>query len=614
MKIWSTFHFALAALFVFAACEPATLKAVGEPELEQQAPAPGDNPDPDLPPKPSDLPPPPGGEAEPPPEQPTNTEPAEMVITHPPRGARVIGEQVRVQGTLTGGVNPQITIGGLPATMRGDGTFYVDVPVTDGIAILVSRMDDGTTNSEDHRAVIVNGDVEPDSDIDDAISMLISREGFSVITQLVSQFASDLDLAGIAGGAAGGDIEITELRFDRIDLSLEPTNGALNLRMKVWGFHIAIRTEVDIIFGIDITVRGHMNADPTITATLNLAADGAGSMSLSIDNANVQMDNFGYNIRNVPGEVEQWFEDKVIEIAEDTLTDALNGVVVPSLFDPGALNQELDLLGKPINLDLAIQTVNINPDGMRIGLNSAAVAQNIVNFGKAVRQLGGPNGEVPEAQIDIGLASDFINRLLHAVWASGALNIYIGGPNDSGLEVDLPFNIGLLAGPLGEAAEGVNRQGKLTIAMRALLPPVCYVDDSDKPLRIVIGDMLVDLGEEEAGTLVSLAVHLDIRIGLKENEEGVIEPDFELTHHVDVAEEPRGKVNKAPLEGLIGTIMNGLPNLIGGALGGEEMMDGADPMPAAPVALENLRFLALGAFLHILADINPNPQAPAPAP
>jgi hypothetical protein len=519
-----------------------------------------------------------------------------------------------VQGTLTGGNNPQVTIGGMAATMRGDGTFYVDVPVTDGIAILVSRMEDGATTSEDHRAVIVNGDVEPDSDIDDAISMLISREGFSVITQLVSQFASDLDLAGIAGGAAGGDIEITELRFDRIDLSLEPTNGALNLRMKVWGFHIAIRTEVDIIFGIDITVRGHMNADPTITATLNLAADGAGSMSLSISNANVQMDNFGYNIRNVPGEIEQWFEDKVIEIAEDTLTDALNGVVVPSLFDPDALNQELDLLGKPIDLDLAIQTVDINPDGMRVGLNSSAVAQNIVNFGKAVRQLGGPNGEVPEAQIDIGLASDFINRLLHAVWASGALNIYIGGPNDSGLEVDLPFNIGLLAGPLGEAAEGVNRQGKLTIAMRALLPPVCYVDDSDKPLRIVIGDMLVDLGEEEAGTLVTLAVHLDIRIGLKENEEGVIEPDFELTHHVDVAEEPRGKVNKAPLEGLIGTIMNGLPNLIGGALGGAEMMDGAEPVPAAPVALENLRFLALGAFLHILADINPNPQAPAPVP
>lgn len=606
MKIWSAFPLALAAILACVACEPATL-TVGDPELAQQTPAPEDDPEPNLPPKPDELPPPPGGEAEPPPEQPANADPAEMTITDPPRGARILGDRVRVQGTLTGGVNPQITIGGMPATLRGDGTFYVDVPVTDGIAILVSRMEDGANTSEDHRAVIVNGDVEPTSEIDDAVSMLISRDGFGVITQLISQYASNLDLREIAG-AAGGDVEITEVRFDRMDLSLQPTNGALDLNMKVWGLHLAIRTEVDIVFGIDVTVRGHMNADPTISAQLNVAADGAGSMSLSIVNANVQMDNFSYNIRNVPGAVERWFEDRVIRIAEDTLKDALNGVVVPSLFDPDALNQELDLLGKPIDLDLAVQTVNVDPDGMRVGLNSTAVAQDIVNFGKAVRQLGGPNGEVPDAQIDIGLATDFINRMLHAVWASGALNIYIGGPNDSGLDVDLPFNIGILAGPLGEAADGVDRQGKLTIAMRALLPPVCYVDDSDKPLRIVIGDMLVDLGEEEAGTLVTLAVHLDIRVGLKENAEGVIEPDIELTHHVDVAEEPRGKVNKAPLEGLIGTIMNGLPNLIAGNV----EMDGADPSEAAPIALENMRFLAIGAFLHILADINPEPPAPAP--
>lgn len=596
----------LLSLFVFAACEPATLKAVADGDQQQ---APGERPEPHLPPKPDDPPPAVPGEPEAPPNQANNTDPAEMVITAPPRGARVIGDRVRVSGQITGGNSPQVTIAGTQASVASDGSFYVDVPVEDGVAILVSRMVDGAVTSEDHRAVIVNGDVEPSSQIDDAVSVLISRQGFQTITQLVSNFAGDIDLAAIAGGQGGGDFQITEVRFDRIDLSLVPSNGALDLNMKVWGLYIAIRAEVDIIFGIDITVRGHMNADPNISARLNLAADGLGSMSLSIDNANVSMDNFGYNINNVPGEIEQWFEDQIVETAENTLRDALNGVVVPNLFDADALNQELDLLGKPIDLEMAIQTVDIDPDGMRIGMNAAALAQNVTNFGKAVRQLGGPDGQVPEAEIDIALASDFINRLLHAVWASGALNIYIGGPQDSGLGVDLPFTIGLLAGALGEAAEGVDRGGNLLIAMRAALPPVCYIDGTDRPLKIVIGDMMIDLGEEAAGTLVTLAVHLEMHIGLETNDAGELEPKIDLEYHVDVAEEPRGKTNKAQLEMLIGTVMNSLPNLLGSALAGAEA-EGAEPAPAAPIGLMNTQFVAIGAFIHVLADIDPNPAAP----
>lgn len=600
------FRLFILALFALTACEPATLKAVAEGE-EQQAP--GSRPAPDLPPKPDDPPLPVPNEPEPEDNRPTTSTPVEFVITAPPRGARVIGDRVRVSGLVTGGNSPQVTIAGSQVSVAADGRFHLDVPVEDGVAILVSRMVDGNTTSEDHRAVIVNGDVEPSSQIDDAISVLISRQGFSTISQLVSTFAANIDLAGLAQGQGGGDFQITEVRFDRIDLTLVPTNGAIDLNMKVWGLYIAIRAEVDIIFGIDITVRGHMNADPNIAARLNIAADGRGSMSLAIDNAQVSMDNFGYNINNVPGEVESWFEDQIVETAENTLRDALNGVVVPNLFDADALNQELDLLGKPIDLNMAIQTVDIDPNGMRIGMNAAAIAQNVTNFGKAVRQLGGPDGRVPEAEIDIALASDFINRLLHAVWASGALNVYIGGPQDSGLGVELPFTIGLLAGALGEAATGVDRAGNLLIAMRAALPPVCYIDDSDRPLKIIIGDMLIDLGEEAAGTLVTLAVHLEMHIGLETNELGELEPKIDSVYHVDVAEEPRGKTNQAQLEQLIGTVMNSLPNLLGDALAGAEA-EGVEPAPAAPIGLKNTQFLAIGAFIHILADIDPNPAGP----
>ncbi|MEZ4465916.1 MAG: hypothetical protein R3F43_15995 [bacterium] len=123
-----------------------------------------------------------------------------------------------------------------------------------------------------------------------------------------------------------------------------------------------------------------------------------------------------------------------------------------------------------------------------------------------------------------------------------------------------------------------------------------------------MGDFLLDLAAE-GEVLVTLAVDLNLDLGIAFDENGELKLDFELTTHVDVAEEPRGKVNAAALEGL-GGILSQLPSMLANGLAAED----AEPMPAAPINPADPRFLAVGAFLHIPADIDANPIAPQLVP
>ena len=70
-------------------------------------------------------------------------------------------------------------------------------------------------------------------------------------------------------------------------------------------------------------------------------------------------------------------------------------------------------------------------------------------------------------------------------------------------------------------------------------------------------------------SLVTLAVHMDVDVGLEADETGQLQPKIDFAQHVDVAETPRGPVNEPVLEGLIGGIIGQLPTLLAQGVGGD---------------------------------------------
>ncbi|MCB9548518.1 MAG: hypothetical protein H6706_22140 [Myxococcales bacterium] len=431
-------------LLVTLGCEPATLRATGDaPEPVTPVKGPDQQVAPDAPPT---TPTPDGpDDVTPPPARPA----AVLVVTAPPRGARVLGNTLRVQGRVENGTAPRVQVAGQAATLTADHAFTVDVPVEDGLAVIVTELEDGDVRSADHRAAMINADQDPATPVPSAADVGISAAGFQVISQLASSFAGAADLGGLVDGG-GGDTRVRQLTYGRIDLQLRPGQDALDLELSIYDLYIEIESSVRIIFEID--VRGSMRANPArITARVRLVPDGNGSMSLVVEGARADLQNFSYNINNVPGEVEDWFEGTVRDMAEDLLADTLNDMVVPNLFDPAALNQELDLLGKKVDLAMAIDQVRIDPSAMHLALSASATPQVSVYPGKAARPVGGVDAPVDPAHMDVALAADFVNRILHAVWAAGALDLALGGEGGEGPDLGVPLTAGLLAGALGAA-------------------------------------------------------------------------------------------------------------------------------------------------------------------
>ncbi|MEZ4468753.1 MAG: hypothetical protein R3F43_31065 [bacterium] len=166
----------------------------------------------------------------------------------------------------------------------------------------------------------------------------------------------------------------------------------------------------------------------------------------------------------------------------------------------------------------------------------------------------------------------------------------------------MPLTTALVAGALGQAAEGLDRQATLTVRMRPLLPPEVRVEQGERPLVIEFGDLLFDLVSSTDGPLVTVAADVVSRAAVRVTGLDAIElgADLDVEVHADVAETPRGPVDDARLEALL----EGLAGAIPGLLADQTFTFGADVLPV-PVRFTNPRFEAdRGAeFVHVRAGI-----------
>ncbi len=539
-----------------------------------------------LAPRPDAAPPPPP------------VEPLALVVDEPARGAWLSGPTVRVAGRLTGGEKPALTVAGEAVTPDAQGRFSVEVPAGGGLNVLVSEARDGNRRAEDRRAFLRDADVDPGSMVERGAVVLVSPGGFRAISALISDFVADLDLSSLIAGNVPDNVQVQELRYDRIAVQLSPQDGHLRVRLEIFGLYVRLRGEVT--FGFTVGFTGSAEANPArITARVSVRPTRDGSLGLEVLDSEVALDNFHYDIRGVPGVVEGWFNDRVREFAEGLVRDALDDFVLPSLFDPAALDREFEVFGRPIEVGLRIRGADVRASGMELEMAARVEAGDRVHDGAAVRPLGGRPEVTDRRDIDLALAADFIGRVLHAAWAGGMLDFTFDA--DSGVETPVPLTVGLLAPALGRAADGLDRATPLVIRTRPLLPAVARVEPGDKPLVIETGDLLLDVGTD-GETLATVAIHLVARASVSIDGLGdlTIHPDFDVEVYADVAETPRGPVNDARLEDQIRAFAALIPPLVAG----QTFTFGADALPV-PISLGNVEFAAdpTAPFVHLRADI-----------
>ena len=272
--------------------------------------------------------------------------------------------------TVTGRANDpesaivQVTVNGTPASLAGDGSFEASVELGEGITLIETiATDRGNNTISDARAVLSGTLVDQGVPIDDAIAAYISRQAMEGLGDLVSNFASGIDLTALAqsynpvvnSGDSCNDYKayIDSVQRGPIEVSALPAGGGIDADVSIRELVIRGRVTWEVL-----CVNG--GTTYTITAT----AYDAGALirpSLSSGDITIQLDgltsgfrSFNLDVSGLPGFVEDRFENAVRDKVASILRDKIASIVPP------LANQFLDgFVSKSYSLSLFGQTVDL---------------------------------------------------------------------------------------------------------------------------------------------------------------------------------------------------------------------------------------------------------------
>jgi hypothetical protein len=558
--------------------------------------------------------------------------PPVLQITSPQRGAfaeQGIQDQVLVQGRVTDTVSgvKSVTVAGQPAQVAQDGSFSVNLPPAWGANVLTVEAKDVADHGVESSRGLIYGNFEPwETLVDKGLDLRLRSDLFALIGPLIGPALGNglLDPNALGGGLGGGDVELQEITYQRIDLNLTPQYGYFDAAIFIHDLYIALGIEQRILF-FDTTIDIEVSGTAILYGKLYVRPNGQGGVAVQLTDAQVDLQNFDFDLDGLLEIVDGLIEGPVRDGLITGLSEALNGVNLDNL---GGLGEStFDLFGRQAALDLYIQQLDIDPQGMSMGADMALTIQGpelLPSPGRLSAPGQPPTGPDPGRMMRISLADDLVNQLLGNIWRVGGLNIDVGAllANSAPAEGEEAGGLGLElnAGTVGILAQPEQAgQGLLTIApvdtpvglrMRALLPPVFQMGSfADGVMKITVADLLLDFSLNQPGTapllFATVASQLEVYVNLGFDEAGKLTPAIKMNVKAEIIDEPLYDIKNELFESGIEALLSGLPDqlLSGDGLAGLA----ADPnAPPSAVGAANLDIRADGSlkdYLSIYLDL-----------
>ena len=512
-------------------------------------------------------------------------------------GARLDGPSVWVEGQVTGGDWPEVTINGQAVGVELSGRFRRQLPVEPGLNLIVTEAFEEVGGRlsyiDDRRTVLVDAHADPLLPIDPGAVVHLSSAGLERISLLLTEFVNKMELESLILERIPPDVEVSEIDYGHISLEIVPREGHLQVRLSVRALSVEFS-------GTYLAARfdGSGTADEIhIVADVEARASDDGGLALEIVGSAVDLSDFDYDIRYVPEFIESWFLGMVQSAVEGAIEDALADFVLPSLFDPAALERTVEVLGKPLLLAIRIRSVEVRATGVEMGLQVAAQAPQVVHAGQAIALVGGRPQLDAERDVDLAVAGDTLSRIFHAAWAGGLFDVVVSG--DTFPDLPVALSVSLLGAGLGPAASHVDLQAPLTIRARPLLPAVAHIVPEERPLVVEAGALQLEFSDPQ-GPIVTVAVHMVARMLIVMESLEEIRPELEVSAQVDVASTHRGPVSDETLELLLESIIAFVPI----AIADQTFAFGPEALPIS-LTVDRVEVVAdsLAQWLHILADV-----------
>ncbi|MCB9758706.1 MAG: hypothetical protein H6739_02605 [Alphaproteobacteria bacterium] len=394
----------------------------------------------------------------------------------------------------------------------------------------------------------------PEAVIQNAASVQISTEGLDAITEMLPAVVpAEMELGDVGddvdgnvdgwcwldGGESGFKLEDGIVHIELGDARITPTNGALSLEINAMiGVNDSSRKLHFIIeegcFGTDCT--GWIDPFP-VTLSTSIALEvvtgdtGDPMLDATVGDLAVDMDNEdladAVNLGDC-GLGTIWdildfltLGDDVLSLIpiEDMLADLGPEIetTIEDAFNQAVINEEMDINGVPLTVQLFPNDVNVTTDGVEIlmsGSTSAPPADCVVAWdpGGSTRT----DSAVPAlAELSAGdhaailLSDDFANQALYSLWRGGLLCYELSG-NDP-----LPINTSLIGLLAGDAFDELFPETKPMIIATRPRAPLEVAFDGEHAIDVPITDLGLNLyAEVDDRMALALGLSLDGVVGV----------------------------------------------------------------------------------------------------
>jgi hypothetical protein len=487
-------------------------------------------------------------------------------ITAPMYGVHVDSSRattIEVVGQATDAVSgiQRVTVNGIEARVESNGRFQMAFTPEEGLGQAVVIIEDLAGHSTTATRGFLYGRYKDwNTPLNRAASAVVTPFALDALERAVVSAAGSGIIDQLIQERLGseGSITINEIRYERLDVSIEPRVGYLEIEVV---FH-----DLRIYFSLSTPeANGDVYITPArLNANLYLNPLPDGGLDIDVREAVVDLDDtFDIYVDNAAiGGAASFLEDYISGLAQDTLLELLESFFVQELINPELLRPTLAFLNRETDLQLLVEEVIIDPSGLSLAMGLDILNERI--FNDAPGYLYIPSTSVPPplpAMVSALIPLNTFYQVLGQLWRGGFMNISL----DQIVETPpAPLQAQLLSiftqGELLEYMSGGEYSGVL---LRPQLPPTARFDATRADSIIIdIFDLMLDLTlpDGRAWLTLGLDIEFNIRPSIIRNE---IKLDVSLKVRAWDVATPIFPVQSARIINVIVPLLEGLPMLLG---------------------------------------------------
>ncbi|MBL4849812.1 MAG: hypothetical protein JKY65_30155 [Planctomycetes bacterium] len=463
-----------------------------------------------------------------------DTEPPLIVLTAPRRGAFTTQGAIDVEGTITdqSGV-AYFVINGDPITPAANGTFRHTLALTHGLNVIELEAADPLGQRTRSALSVISGDFLPEASVvTDAVATRLNRPAFDAIERVAAQQLGGTNLSAMimaqnplytgGSGLASANVEATAASFGTPTLDLDPQVGGLFVRTEIPNVDLTVRVSGRVL-GIGYSLTTQVTADTARlegTAVVNVAN---GQVTTDLQNVNVDLDNFRFDISGVPSFLENLVRNRVRRLIEDQIEGQVRTVLPVEINKAiaganGPITQTI--LGRPVTLHMIPVAVTFDADGATVVADGDITMQPLPGLilpttpGSLATAGALPTFGTTKA-FYASINDDFLNRIGHAAWRGGLMNLKIDDAflqAQPGMPSWLSLDAYLLQIFFPSLVGQVNPLDPIEIEIGTLTPPVFKTKPAPGLLDTGLGELTFSVYVAPTGGVRQLVLEASIQI------------------------------------------------------------------------------------------------------